>query len=58
MRKAEKIEILLQYSSWLDKDELQKLSSKELDELIDELSDTSDLYPNGRDYDAEDEDWP
>ena len=58
MRKAEKIEILLQYSPWLDETELKQMTVSELDELIDDLNDDSDMYPNGRDYDAEDEDWP
>lgn len=58
MKKDEKIEILLQYSPWLDETELKQMTVAELDELIDDLSDDSDMYPNGRDYDAEDEDWP
>ena len=58
MRKDEKIETLLQYSPWLDETELKQMTVTDLDELIDDLSDDSDMYPNGRDYDAEDEDWP
>lgn len=29
---------------------------EEYDEMREEFSDDSDMYPNGRDYDAEDED--
>lgn len=58
MRKAEKIEILLEYHPFLDKADLKKMKAAELDALMDELDDDSVLYPNGRDYDAEDEDWP
>lgn len=35
---------------------LRKMSLFELQELYDELHDDSLLFPNGRDYDAEDED--
>lgn len=58
MRKSEKIETLLQYNCSLDETELKKMTVSEIDELIDGLNDDSDMYPNGRDYDAEDEDWP
>ena len=42
---------LSEESSW---DEIKE----EYDNMIDECSDNSDLFPNGRDYDAEDEDGP
>lgn len=58
MRKAEKIERLLELCHWFTEAELKKKKVEELDELLDEFTDDSDLYPNGRDYDAEDEDWP
>ena len=37
-------------------DELKKMSKEELMELYDELNGYDVLFPNGRDYDAEDED--
>lgn len=58
MRKAEKIEILLEHCHWFTEAELKKKSVAEIDELLDEFTDDSILYPNGRDYDAEGEDWP
>lgn len=39
-----------------DDEELQEMSTDELQEQLDELSDDSDMYPNGRDTEAEDED--
>lgn len=42
---------LSEENSW---DEIKE----EYDNMIDEYSDNSDLFPNGRDYDAEDEDGP
>ena len=58
MKKAEKIQLLLEYHPWLEEAELKKMKVAEIDALMDELDDESVLYPNGRDYDAEDEDWP
>lgn len=40
-----KIEILLQYSPWFDETELRQMTVAELDELIDDRSDDSDMYP-------------
>lgn len=40
----------------LPRKELQKKSKDELQELYDELHGADVLFPNGRDYDAEDED--
>ena len=34
------------------------MSDKELDNIIRDIEDDSDMYPNERDYSAEDEDWP
>ena len=39
-----------------DYEELKDLSKKELEDLLEELEDDGDLFPNGRDFDAEDED--
>ena len=39
-----------------DYEELKDLSKKELEDLLAELEDDGDLFPNGRDFDAEDED--
>lgn len=54
MNKSEIIEFLLKYN--YDYDELKKQSKKELEELFEEHTDTSNLFPNGRDFDSEDED--
>ena len=39
-----------------DYEELKDLSKKELEDLLAELEDDGDLFPNGRDFDAENED--
>ena len=39
-----------------DYEELKDLSKKELEDLLEELEDDGDLFPNGRDFDAENED--
>lgn len=36
---------------------LRRASKAELMERYDNLTDESIMYPNGRDFDAEDEDW-
>lgn len=51
MTKSELIELLIEHGE--DKNELKKMKKDELEELYDELTDTSNLFPNGRDYDAE-----
>lgn len=53
MTKAEIIEILVDnYRE--DKEEMKKMKKDELEELLEEYGDHSSLFPNGRDYDAED----
>ena len=55
MKKADLIDLLVtDYGE--DEAELKKMSKAELEELFDELTDESGMFPNGRDYDAEDED--
>ena len=59
MTKEEMLEIMKK-NNWSGADELDEDSSyeeikEEYDEMIDEYDD-SDMFPNGRDYDAEDED--
>ena len=55
MTKAELIDLLVSdYGQ--DESELKKMTKAELKALLDDLTDHSDMYPNGRDYDAEDED--
>ena len=39
-----------------DEAELEIMTESELKELFDDLTDHSDMFPNGRDYDAENED--
>ena len=55
MRKADLIDLLVSdYGQ--DEAELEIMTESELKELFDDLTDESDMLPNGRDYDAEDED--
>lgn len=42
----------------LDEDASYEEVLEEYQYFNDEICDTSDLFPNGRDYDAEDEDGP
>ena len=51
MRKFDLIEYLVKKYQ-RDYEELKDMSKEELEELLDD----SDLFPNGRDFDAEDED--
>ena len=55
MRKFDLIEYLVRKYQ-RDYEELKDMSKEELVELLVELEDDSDLFPNGRDFDAEDED--
>lgn len=55
MKKADLIDLLVS-DYWQDEKELKKMTKAELEELLDELTDESNMFPNGRDYDAEDED--
>ena len=52
MKKIEIIEELCEYYRY-KKDELKGKTKEELLELLNELSNTSNLFPNGRDFDAE-----
>lgn len=51
MKKSELIEELIEHGE--NKEELKKMTKDELEELYEEITDSSDLFPNGRDYDAE-----
>ena len=57
MSKSEKIQYILEWDSSYTEEDLKKLSNKELDSIITDINDDSDMFPNGRDYDAEDEDF-
>ncbi|MBQ7568666.1 hypothetical protein IJT17_07680 [bacterium] len=57
MTKKELIELLVSYYD-CDEDELKEYSRADLQQLWDDYNDDSDMFPNGRDYDAEDEDGP
>ncbi len=57
MSRNEKIQYIQENDSSYSRDELKKMSNKELDAIKADIDDDSDMYPNGRDYDAEDEDW-
>lgn len=53
MKKKELIDYLVEeYDE--DRKELKKMTKDELQEMLENYTDTSDLFPNGRDYDAED----
>ncbi|MCD2347399.1 hypothetical protein [Clostridium guangxiense] len=52
MNRKDIIERLLELGE--DKQELRKMKKDELEELLEEYTDESTMYPNGRDYDAED----
>ena len=59
MTKSEMLD-LMDESCWfhdLDIDSSYNEIKEEFDIMNDELSDDSDMFPNGRDYDAEDEDF-
>lgn len=53
MTKAEIIDILVDYYRE-DRVELGKMKKDELEELLEEYGDDSSMFPNGRDFDAED----
>ena len=57
MKKSELIVAIHEIDSSRDELELKKLSKEELEELYEDLTADSDMYPNGCDYDAEDEDF-
>lgn len=40
-----------------EKEDLMEMSDSELEQLINDYNDDSDMFPNGRDEDAEDEDF-
>lgn len=49
----------MENSSWgheTDENSTYDEVKEEYDEMMEEFSDDSDMFPNGRDYDAEDED--
>lgn len=52
MKKSELIEILLEdYNQ--DIKELKEMTKSELEELYENITDEETMFPNGRDYDAE-----
>lgn len=57
MSKSEKIQYILEWDSSYTEEDLKELSNKELDSIITDIDNDSDMFPNGRDYDAEDEDY-
>ena len=54
MSKSELIDLLVS-DYWQDEDELKEMNKAALEDLLADLTDESDMFPNGRDYDAEDE---
>lgn len=57
MLKQEIIYRLLEIGVPYTKSELQKMDKADLKEMLNELTDSSEMFPNGRDYDSEDEDF-
>lgn len=57
MNKNDMINRILEISSLYDKKTLSNMSKDDIVEIFEEITDTSDMFPNGRDFDAEDEDF-
>lgn len=57
MNKNDMINRILEISSLYDKKTLSNMSKDDIDEIFEDITDTSDMFPNGRDFDAEDEDF-
>lgn len=57
MNKNDMINRILEISSLYDKKTLSNMSKDDIVEIFEEITDTSDIFPNGRDFDAEDEDF-
>lgn len=56
--RGEKIDLIRKNRYCSDGVDLEGMNVRELDNIIRDAEDDSDMYPNGRDYSAEDEDWP
>ena len=56
MGKSDLIAAILEIDSCHEKSELKKMSLDELKKIYEDLTDESGMYPNGHDYDADDED--
>ena len=50
MTKGDLIEALIEYGE--DRDELKRMTKEELKEQLEEYEDTSDMFPNGDQYDG------
>lgn len=57
MRKDELIDILVG-NFRKDAREMKKMKKAELEELLEECNDDGGMFPNGRDFEAENEDGP
>lgn len=57
MNKSELINRLLELTSNYTLQELRAMHKDELEELLEEHTDESSMFPNGRDTDSEDEDF-
>ena len=55
--KKELIRRILELDTCITEEELLEEDAEDLFERLEELSDDSNLFPNGRDFDAEDEDF-
>lgn len=55
MSRNEIIQYILEYDPSYDEEDLNGMSTEKLKAIFDEINDDSDMYPNGRDYDPEDE---
>lgn len=58
LTREEKIDFIRENRYCSEDTNLEEMSDKELDNIIRDIEDDSDMYPNERDYSAEDEDWP
>lgn len=54
--KKDLIRRILELNTCVTKEELLEEDVEELLERLEDLTDDSDMFPNGRDFDAEDED--
>lgn len=55
MLKKDLINRILEIASYYEGDDLKGMSRIELEDILEEITGDSDMYPNGRDYEAEDE---
>lgn len=57
MNKNDMINRILEISSLYDKKALSRLPKHDIVEIFEDITDDYDMFPNGRDFDAEDEEF-